>query len=182
MPFIQVQNSSRPEEEWLYNLLLCGGSLLLFFVTCARSHIQTGIVLACVASLRMVNNAAQKTSRGRGGGRVVIIGDSDLFILFGLQLALIEAERPFKNVFDLEDKPKRQCKSWNKKENLMGKYDTRPTCLSPASDTSTLSSFSMCSWRITSWMLPLKKDGAINNPFSFPVADGWSTSCRSCCS
>lgn len=117
MLFIQVQNSSSPEEDWLINLLLRRrrgrGSLLLFFVTCARTYIPTGNPLACVAFLRMGINAAQNGFGGRSGGRVVIIGDSDLFILFGLQLALIEAERPFKNVFDLRDKQKRP-KSLNK--------------------------------------------------------------------
>lgn len=109
MRFIQVQNSSSPEEDWLINLLLWRrrSSLLLFSVACARSHIQAGIPLACVAFLRMVIDAAQTGFGGRGGGRVVVVGDGDLFVLFGLQLALIEAERPFKNVFDLRDKQKK---------------------------------------------------------------------------
>lgn len=110
MLFIQVQKSSSPEEDWLINLLLWrrGGVLLLFFVTCARSCIQTGIPLACPAFVRMVIHAAQNGFGGRGGGRVVVVGDGDLFILFGLQLALIEAERPFKNVFDLRQAEKTQ--------------------------------------------------------------------------
>lgn len=56
----------------------------------------------------MVIDAAQNCLGGRGGGSVVIVGDGDLFILLSLQLALIEAERPFKNVFDLTDKHKRK--------------------------------------------------------------------------
>lgn len=104
-----MRNSSSPEEDWLVNLLLWRwrGWLLLVFVTRARSYIQTGIPLECVAFFQMVINAAQSSFAGGAGGRVVIVGDSDLFILLSLQLALVESERPFKNVFDLCDKQKR---------------------------------------------------------------------------
>lgn len=33
----------------------------------------------------------------------MIICDGDLLVLLGLQLALVEAERPFKDVFDLTE-------------------------------------------------------------------------------
>lgn len=106
----QAQKSSSPEEAWLINLLLWRrrGLLLLFPVTRVRSRVQTRIPLARDASLRMVVDAAQKCLGGRGSGSVVIVGDGDLLILLSLQLALIEAERPFKNVFDLADKHKGQ--------------------------------------------------------------------------
>lgn len=37
-------------------------------------------------------------------GAVVVISDGDLFVLFSLQLALVEAQGPFQNVFDLFSK------------------------------------------------------------------------------
>lgn len=102
-----MQKSSSPEEDWLINLLLWRrrGLLLLFSLARVRSDVQAGIPLSRDASLRMVIDAQNRLG-GRGGGSVVIVGDGDLFILLSLQLALIEAERPFKNVFDLTDEDK----------------------------------------------------------------------------
>lgn len=97
--------------------------LLLFSVTRARSHVQTATRLACEASLRMAINAAQNSLGGRGGGSVVIVGDGDLLVLLGLQLALIEAERPFKNVFDLTDK---QTRKKTVKTHHSDEHKTRP--------------------------------------------------------
>lgn len=73
----------------------------------------------------MVINADQNSLGGRGGGSVVIVGDGDLLILLGLQLALIEAERPFKNVFDLTDKTdKKKKKTANAPHS--NEHKTRP--------------------------------------------------------
>lgn len=100
-----MQKSSSPEGDWLINLLLWRrrGWLLLFSLARIRSDVQARVPLSRDASLRMVIDAAQNGLCGGGGGSVVIVGDGDLFILLSLQLALIEAECPFKNVFDLTD-------------------------------------------------------------------------------
>lgn len=46
-------------------------------------------------------------------GAVVIIGDGNLFVLLSLQLALVEAQGTFQNVFDLFSKGEENNKQTN---------------------------------------------------------------------
>lgn len=48
----------------------------------------------------MVTVGTQSGLSGRHGG-VMVVGDGDLLILLSLQLALVEAQRPLQDVFDL---------------------------------------------------------------------------------
>lgn len=95
---LQGSNSSSPREDCLINLLLswCHGLLLPFFIT--RACIQNGVLALPAVSLLVVID----DSFSGGCGGVVIISNCDLLVILGLQLALVEAERPFKDVFDLK--------------------------------------------------------------------------------
>lgn len=78
--------------------------LLLFFLVRAHAPVQVGVPALPAVSLLLVavvvTVGTQSGLSGRHGG-VMIVGDGDLLILLSLQLALVEAQRPLQDVFDL---------------------------------------------------------------------------------
>lgn len=53
--------------------------------------------------LLCVSGPAQRRFHGGGGGGggVVVVGDGELLVLLSLQLALVEAQRPLQDIFNL---------------------------------------------------------------------------------
>lgn len=145
--------------------------LLLFFLIRAHAPVEVrvstwpAVVLLLMVTVVTVGTQSIFRSRCRG---VVIVSDGDLLILFSLQQALVEAQCPLQDIFNLTGS------KWATEGHYRNAQNTRPmqrvrvshtfiyahfhvhtlTCLSPASETRTSSSFFKCSWRITSWILP----------------------------
>lgn len=96
------------------NLLIrwCHGLLLFLPLICAHAPVQVRIPLSSAVSLLlevtevMVGTQSSLSSCCCGG--VVIISDGDLLVFFSFQLALVEAQRPLEDVFDLVGLDKQQ--------------------------------------------------------------------------
>ena len=78
--------------------------LFLFFLVRAHTPIQIGVPAPLAVSLQLVVAvviAGAQIGLSSCCGGVVIVSDGDLLVLLSFQLALVEAQRPLKDVFDL---------------------------------------------------------------------------------